>query len=153
MPETSEWAPTVDDVGALLRSRTKDTNGVEVGTFTPNTRPTQAQVEQILRTAVGDLADMIATDVPERLWPSARRVATYSAALDIELGYFPEQLNTGRSPYVQLKERYDELIKSFRASLEAAGSDPGDDGATTPGAPSYSFPMDVPIIGWRNGAW
>ena len=36
--------PSVADVGALLRVRTKDINGEEVGTFNDDTRPTSAQV-------------------------------------------------------------------------------------------------------------
>jgi hypothetical protein len=36
--------PSVLDVAALLRARTKDVNGVEVGTFTDDTRPTSSQV-------------------------------------------------------------------------------------------------------------
>ena len=36
--------PSVADVAALLRGRTKDSNGVEVGTFNDDTRPTSSQV-------------------------------------------------------------------------------------------------------------
>jgi hypothetical protein len=37
-------APSVADVAALLRARTKDVNGEEIGTFNDDTRPTSAQV-------------------------------------------------------------------------------------------------------------
>jgi hypothetical protein len=36
-------APSVLDVAALMRARTKDSNGIEVGTFNDDTRPTSAR--------------------------------------------------------------------------------------------------------------
>src|SRR5207244_4319034 len=49
------WRPALDDVGALIRARTKDVNGNEVGTFNEDTRPTGALVEIIIDAAVADL--------------------------------------------------------------------------------------------------
>jgi hypothetical protein len=43
MPSTIDIAPSVLDVAALLRARTKDSTGHEVGTFNDYTRPTRAR--------------------------------------------------------------------------------------------------------------
>jgi hypothetical protein len=48
-------APSVLDVAALLRARTKDSNGMEVGTFNDDTRPTSAQVLTLIDQAVADV--------------------------------------------------------------------------------------------------
>lgn len=145
------WAPTVDAVGALLRARTKDTNGRELGTFTPATRPTELQVIELRDQAVADLADVIHSDdpnnptpIPPRLYGSASRVAALETAMAIELGYYPEQVATGRSPYAQLKELRDERLSAFLRALEDAGhdtdADTGGGDSGVPAAPTGGFP-------------
>lgn len=148
---TDDWAPTLDDVGALLRSRTRDTSGNEVGTFTAATKPTDRQVASIIEQSVQDLADMTkAEDMPRRFWGSAKRVATLDAAMHVELSFFPDQINTGRSPYPQLKEERDERLKQLRADLESEGTDTsGDTGTPDP----VGFFPSYPIVGWDAGPW
>lgn len=151
MHTTADWAPTTADVGALLRARTKDENGNEVGDFTADTRPTGDQVEALIATASQDLADSLAVAVPEELFGAARRVSAYAVALEIELGYYPEQINTGRSPYAQLKAIYDERLLALRAALSASGGDvPGTD-VDTPQSPVWAFPSaPVPSCEWGS---
>jgi hypothetical protein len=134
----------------VLRARTRDTNGAEVGTFTANTRPTDAQVTELIAQSVSDVSSAVGPDIDAALWGDASYVAALGAALQVELSYFPEQIGTGRSPYEQLKELYDERLKRLEAAVEAAGG-------VTPSAgplPSYGFPMDGDryIIG-RRTAW
>jgi hypothetical protein len=47
--------PTVADVAALLRARTKDVNGEEIGTFNDDTRPTSSQAITLIDEAVADI--------------------------------------------------------------------------------------------------
>lgn len=135
-----EFAPSADVVGAILRTRTKDTNGNEIGTFDENTRPNGVEVASLILQGAGDLALAVGTpDLPDTLWDSARTVAAYRTACLIELTYFPEQVAAGRSPYAQLKELYDESLKALVAAYAvwvAEQESPG----VAPGDPAFAFP-------------
>ena len=121
--------PTVDDVAAIIRARTKDSSGNELGTFTAETRPTDVQAQEaidhqviLLHTRVGNIGADCA-DV-------ARLCAAYGAAAEIELSYFPEQARTDRSPYTNLIARYNEyaqgLVSCVLGDLPSEPDDPGD---------------------------
>lgn len=132
------WTPTLEAVGSLLRARTVDTNGNELGTFTAATRPTANQVEDIIVMAVDEVAVALAGDAPERLWGAAGSLATYRAAMLVELSYFPEQVaQGGRSPYEHYERLYDIGLPRLIANLQdpTPGNGPG-----VPSPPAYAFP-------------
>ena len=135
---TSNWPISVDAVGTLLRARTRDTQGNEVGTFNTDTRPTEDQVLSLINTAVEDLASVVGTDLDESLWTRAATVAGYKAAMLVELSYFPEQVARGNSLYEQLRDLHAEALKNFLKAVaaKAPGEAPGD-----VEAPSYAFPL------------
>jgi hypothetical protein len=134
---TSDWAPSVADVGAVLRARTKDTNGNEIGTFNDDTRPTEDQVGELIDTAVSDIESEVGT-VPDVLQDAARRVSAISSALLVELSFFPEQIATGRSPYDQLKELYDARFTRLKAQIDEVNSG-GELGTADALLPEYAF--------------
>jgi hypothetical protein len=109
-------APTVDDVAALIRARTKDRNGNEVGTFTTDTRPTDVQAQQAIDHAMTALAEKVG-DVGDACAGVAQLAATYGAAAEIELSYFPEQARTDRSPYTYLIQRWTEALNGTLACV------------------------------------
>jgi hypothetical protein len=139
----ADWTPEVADVGALLRARTKDTAGNEVGTFNEDTRPTGAQVETLITQAQADLvAELGSDDVSPRYLESAKRLVIIGAAMNVELSYFPEQVGTGRSPYDQLSDLYERRLKSFM-SHDVLGAD----AEAGPTSPVYEFPP-LRAAGW-----
>lgn len=145
----SDWTPSVDAVGAILRARTKDRHGNEVGTFNVDTRPTFEQATQQISIAVGDLANLFPEDLPVEVHDQARRLAAIGAAMLIELSFFPEQVATGRSPYQQLKDLYGAAF----TRLQEAGAVEEDvtDESGAYGLPSYGFPEDVGgLVGWGS---
>jgi hypothetical protein len=103
------WAPTVADVAALIRARTKDSNGNELGTFTAATRPTEAQAHEAIEHAVIGLGERVGAISPP-CEKTAKLCAAHGAAAEIELSYFPEQARTDRSPYQFLVKRYEALL-------------------------------------------
>lgn len=136
----ADWTPTVDAVGAILRTRTRDRNGNEIGTFNEDTVPTGDQVVSLITTAAGDLALAVGPDLPEAVWQQASSVATYRAAMLVEITFFPEQVALGRSPYPQLRELYLDALKDLRVAVDAAGGDlPGATDAAEAAAPSWGF--------------
>lgn len=149
----SDWMPSVSDVGALLRARTKDSNGTEVGTFNDLTRPTGDQVVALIQQGGRKVASVVGADLPTATWSDARAIAVLATALLVELSYFPEQIGTSNSPYLQIKALYDDDIKSLKTAVVAAGGDtPGEPGSSM--EPVFAFPLtgDPFIIG-RRTAW
>lgn len=136
----AEFAPSAAVVGAILRTRTKDTNSNEIGTFNETTRPSGVQVASLILQGAGDLALAVgSSDLPQVLWDHARAVSAYRVACLIELTYFPEQVATGRSPYVQLKELYDESLKGLVAAYAADVAERLSP-EVPPGEAAYGFP-------------
>lgn len=138
---TSDWPVAVVNVGAILRARTRDTSGNELGTFTATTRPSDVQVANLITTAVGDLASAIGSDIDPLLHQQAGVVATYKAAMLVELSYFPEQVATGRSPYAQLRELYLEALRTLTDAVVDAGGDVPGTADNPPAGPAYAFPL------------
>jgi len=124
-PLTIPWRPTVDDVAALIRARTKDASANELGTFTSATRPTDAEVEQLITNGCAKVASVVGWDLPADAEHEGLHLAAIWAACEVELSYWPEQVRTERSPYAQLLATYTYDIGPFAdyvAALAPAGS-------------------------------
>jgi hypothetical protein len=117
------YTPTLADVAALIRARTKDSNGQELGTFTTATRPTGAQAEEAIAHAVIALGEKVGAIGP-KCANVARMAAAYGAAAEIELSYFPEQARADRSGYTFLVKRYEGLLTGVEQCV--LGNLPGD---------------------------
>lgn len=140
-----DWLPTPADVGAILRARTVDVNGVELGTFTAETRPTDVQVLEIIDSVVSEIGSQILT-VPEELQPFARRIAAIGAACLVELTFWPEQIASDQSPYDRLIEWYN---KAFTRLVTAANdvNDGGEVGGDDIAMPVWGFPDGCWMVG------
>lgn len=132
------WAPSVADVGALLHARTKDANGAELGTFTEATRPTADQVVPLILNGCADVATFVGWELPLDLHPQARNLAAIYAACQVEEGYWPEQVNSDRSPWGQLWQRYQYGIGNFARQVAEAVP-----GSPTAGGSIYTPPPGV----------
>jgi hypothetical protein len=145
-PDPPPGRPTVDDVAELLRARTKDSAGNEVGTFDDDTRPTADQVEQHIDTAYALVSTRIPPldDLPADLLPAFAGLVAYRAAMRIEKAYFPEQVQSGRSPYEQLRQEYlDDLDPFVQRANDAVAA--GEEEIM------FAFDMgDVPIGSWTS---
>lgn len=128
MATTADWAPTTKEVGARLRARLTTQYGGELEDFDDTTRPTGDQVEDLILQEVDTLGDVIGFNLDPRFWPAARRLVVIGTAMAVELGYYPEQVATGRSPYDRLKELYDDRLAALKTAVENGGSG-GDDNA------------------------
>jgi hypothetical protein len=136
---TIELRPTVEDVAGLLRARTKDSTGHELGTFTDDTRPTDVEVEAQIDAAMGLMATHIPDPefLPEAYWPAVRELTAYRAAMRIEKSYFPEQVRSDRSAYEQLRQEYVDDLQALTDALAGAG-DPDDPGYGSAGHRAHS---------------
>lgn len=116
---TSDYRPTVDQIGALLRARTK-VGMTEPGTFTDETRPTGDQVELLIDQAVADVAMRVGVTIPDELNNSGRHVVALRAAQLVELSFFPEQQEGagGVSPYQTLRLSYEEALDKLVKAVQ-----------------------------------
>jgi hypothetical protein len=123
-------APSVADVGALLRERTRaggSVGGAIQGVFNERTQPTDVQVEPLLADAVREvrlrLGAELDTTGDDNLLATAQRLAAIRAAMYIEMSYYPEDVSNDESSYGRLKEMWDENLAAVLASLR---NEPGD---------------------------
>jgi hypothetical protein len=107
----------VAEVAAHIRSRTKDKNGNEIGTFNADTRPTDDQCEEAITSAVKLIHAKVGY-IGSGCVELATEVVSLGAAADIELSYFPEQTRTDRSIYQFLNTRYELALEGLVACVE-----------------------------------
>ena len=101
-----------------MRARTRDSEGVEQGTFTADTRPTATHAEAIITMAVAEVR-LVVGPIPEdsRCAEGAYVVGALKAACMIEKSLWPEQVNVPRSPYEQYQAEYDQAMTALAACL------------------------------------
>lgn len=136
------WTPTVAAVAALIRARTKVPGGKEVGTFTENTRPTNAEVEAIIAQAVDHVSAAIGGDpCNDGLRESAGAASAMLAAILIETSYWPEQAEARGSAASRLESLFNTRMKALTASVAeqcggqgTGGSEDGNSGALAAGS-------------------
>lgn len=151
-PLNISWRPSLAEVAALLRTRTKDNMGTELGTFTADTRPTAAEVEQLTSLATAHVASRVGLEPCRTALESrARGLAALYTAMLIELSYFPEQVGTDVSPYNQYRDLFDDGIKALITDVaETCGGVPeaGESGAL----PVFDFTQPVTPLG-KGTVW
>lgn len=153
-PEELAFEPNVVDVAKLLRARTENSAGVQQGTFTATTRPQFQDVAAIIDFATRFVVSAVDSDIPEESFPSASAVIALYSAMIIELSYFPEQVNTPRSPYEQYKALFDQELQVLLTSVarERAEEETGDETLSSL-EPSFHFkPNAGGLVGW-NTVW
>lgn len=111
---TTTWAPTTDDVKALIPQRTGGRP------FDEDTIPTlsdvAALIEQIVAEVEGEAGTIPADD---RIEAFARRVVALGTAAQVELAFFPEQTGLGDTTVGQiLFGKYQTLLERLRTQLE-----------------------------------
>lgn len=121
------WSPSSDDVGSVLRARTKDSTGVERGRFTEDTRPTVAEINPLIDEVVSRIVNKVNKPLPVGVHRFALRIAAIGVACEVELSYWPEQIAEGRSPYNELKTRFDEGLAELVLTAQADDGDPNTD--------------------------
>jgi hypothetical protein len=119
---TVDITPTVDSVAQILRARTKDDQGQELGTFTAATRPTDVQVSGLIATAQADVIAQTGPLLGVLTQEAARSAVAMRTAMLVELSYFPEQVRNDRSAYPEYERLYNASMAALMASINAGGS-------------------------------
>lgn len=127
----SDWRPTVSQVAAILRARTYSKGVVDpenpmaalaggelLGEFTAGTRPTSAQVEELIDLAVADVSMRVGVELPELLRASAQRVTALRAASEAERSYLAEGSNPAESIYQTLRMTFEEEVAQLARNVQ-----------------------------------
>jgi hypothetical protein len=143
------WAPSLDDVARHIPRRTRDATvpGSDrmLGTFTPNTTPTDGQAQAVIDEVVaGIVAEYgpLPASPPASDQIAARSAAAWRAAADIEIAYPNRDADV--SVYAELDKRAVEAMETYLAVLEAAGA------GTVDVLPSWAAPDPVGIAPWGD---
>lgn len=124
VPLVQRFACELDDVGALIRARTRDTSGNEIGTFTQATRPTGVEVRRLISQAAAVVAAHLG-DVPASAGESARHLVALRAAMLVEISYWPESTNTGETAYERLRTMYEEALAATQDAISGPAGNAG----------------------------
>lgn len=157
-----DWAPTPDQVAALLRAYTRgaesaseDVPAGEVGSFTDQTRPSVRQVEEIIALACGEVTGMFGGRQPctDDLRDSARTAALYRACQLVCVSYFPESTRGDGNAFDALGRLYDPASRGVAAGVAARcpldPDDPSDDGGSLAPAGRGRDPR-YPVLGFGH---
>lgn len=137
-PEVPAWTPSVADVAAHIRARTKDSAGNEVGTFDSTTRPTGREVERLITKAVRRVQTAVGEPCNAALEADAGAAAAIYAAMLIEQSYFPEQTAPGGSSFNSLYSLWKDQIRTLDEEIArtcgGVGPEPGGGAGLRPAA-------------------
>ena len=88
---SDDVAPSLADVAIYEGTRTRGDDGTFYGTFTPQTFPTDAQVEAIIDKATDLVLSYLRADFNPTFFPQVKDMAALMAAILIEGSYFRNQ--------------------------------------------------------------
>lgn len=144
--------PSTQDVAALVRARTRDQFGAELGDFSAETRPTAAEVARLIDQEAG-IVSLHAGDLETLGCPDASSIQAGAAALIakrvaaiVEASYRPDELAEGRT----VADFYEGQMEDDMAALAAAARScrawqPGADGTDGAAQPVAYFPPACPM--------
>jgi hypothetical protein len=153
----SDYTPQISDVGALIRSRTRNDQGAEIGTFDATTRPTNTEASSLIQDAINEAYPVFGEDIPDApgsdpdaLRKAAARIVALRAAALVEQSYFPEQISLGRSAYPQLQQSFNDGLKRLGTAISevGAGDAPGTGDDYT--SPIFDYGSNDGMIGFRT---
>lgn len=117
--DRTQCTPTSDDVALLVATRTIDSTGDELGTFTSDTRPTDVQTDAL----IGQALTMVLTPLPDRfsssLYDRVSQAVALQTAILVETSFYREQANTGS--ITALQARLGEMLTAVAEDAGGAG--------------------------------
>lgn len=154
------WAPSPDEVAAILRARTRGPESRdaavagEQGRWSDTTRPTLVQVQELIELACREVQAAFAGREPctDQLRGSAGMAAAYRAAMLIETSYHPEVTRGDDTAFDALRQLYDQAIRQVADAVVRLC--PLDDGLVDRSIPLTPIGRGVrqPLIG-RETVW
>lgn len=114
--DVAQITPSLDEVARLERTRTVDSAGNDVATFTSDTRPTDAEVELIIDQAVSDVTGAFPSQFDPAHYGEAKKVVILYAAMLVEGSYYKEQA-LARGGLLPWENEYNTAQKMLEESI------------------------------------
>lgn len=115
---TSDYRPTVDEVGKRLAARTMEAEtGNRIGTFNAETRPTGEEVHDLIDDALTVVGAAVGVDLDAEFVPMAKAAVIAYTCMSIELSFYPESTDAGDSAFRALKERFTQQVEYITEAL------------------------------------
>lgn len=158
---SSDYTPTLSDIGTVTRTRTRNQFGAELGTFSDDTYPSGDSVNTLIQNAVGYIEGFAAAgnvEIGAGCYDNAKSAIIYRVCFSIELGFYPEQITGDHSPYDQFLALYESAINQLARCLGI--NEPDDSGGSGTGKsndpetilPQFGFPLQVQTMtAWMEG--
>jgi hypothetical protein len=152
--DRAQVTPSSDDVALLVATRTIDSSGTELGEFTSDTRPTDAQADALIEQAV----TMVLTPLPDRfqesLYDRVKQAVALQTAILVETSFYREQANTGT--ITALSTRLGAMLNAIQEDSGGAGVSNRVDSIVARSTmadydPYYAMPIP-PVVGYPLGS-
>lgn len=115
---TSDYTPTIDEIGKRLAARTMITDtGERVGTFNDETRPTGEEVSDLIQDALTVVGAAVGIDLEAEFLPMAKAAVIAYTCMSIEMSYYPETTEAGESAFHAFKDRFTQQTEYITTSL------------------------------------
>jgi hypothetical protein len=147
--------PSVDDVALLCATRTIDTSGAQLGQFTSDTRPTDAQAGALIAQAATMVLAPLPDHLQQSLYPRIRQSVALQAAILVETSFFREQANTGT--VVAMSTSLQSMLRAVQEDAGGAGVSQRVDSIVVRSTfaeydPYYQMPPP-PTVGGGSAQW
>lgn len=140
-PLPDSLVPSLEEIAAINLSRTEDSRGNPLGTFTTATTPAAVIVTVLAQTAADKVADRLGPDIPDAFLGRAQSTAALYAAALVE--------GTAHEPRQALIDMWEKIADNALDALAARIEEVGGGGEEGPSddalLPLYSFPCAEPL--------
>jgi hypothetical protein len=153
--DVDQVTPSVDDVALLCATRTIDTSGSELGQFTSDTRPTDAQAGALIAQATTIVLAPLPDHLQQSLYPRIRQAVALQAAILVETSFFREQANAGTA--VAMGASLQAMLRAIQEDAGGAGISQRVDSIVARSTfaeydPYYQMPPP-PVVGGGAAQW
>jgi hypothetical protein len=111
--------PTVAQVAQLERTRCVDANGMDQGTFTAITHPSDTEVLALIDQAAAEVLGQLPLDIDTFWNPTITRLIALRTAVMIEISYYREQTGPG-SPAGLWETQLQTELAAMQAAIPVA---------------------------------
>jgi hypothetical protein len=115
--DVAQVTPSLDEVARLERTRTVDSGGNDVGTFTSDTNPTDAEVGDLIDQAVSDVLGAFPSQFDPEHYGQCKKVITLYAAMLVEGSHYKEQA-TARGGLLPWENEYNTAQRMLEESID-----------------------------------
>lgn len=145
--DSSVYRPSLEQVASVIWARTKNSGGVQLGTFDDTTRPTGDQVENLIDLALSDAAASLGQDIPADLWAGVTMLVAIGTANVIQASYWPEQVGQNSTVFDYWTNWYEMGLTKMALAVRAINDGDGEGADGIADLPMWGDSLGCPASG------